>query len=79
MKVTLEVNNETYEGKGKTVLDALEDVKITYPEIKTKGTVKLSHGKKKSERFMPLLQMRRVFANKTRKAGLAHQLESLLK
>lgn len=68
-----------YEGKGETIFDAIGALPVDYTKIKTKGTVTVTKGFKKAERFLYLRPLRLVFANKTRRAGLAKQLQSLLK
>ena len=77
--ITVEIAGEKHKGAGETAYDALMDLPLNYTHIKTKGTVTLTVGGKKSERFLYMFPLRRAFANKTRLSGLAKQLESLLK
>ena len=75
----LEMAGKIYRSDGVDAYDALLNLPIDYTHIKTKGTVTLSVKGKTAERFLYMRTLRMIFANKTRKIGLAKQLESLLK
>ena len=78
-RITLEMSGKEYKSDGTDAFDALMNLGVDFTHIKTKGTVTLRFKGKKSERFLYLIPLRRIFSNKTRKAGLAKQLVSLLK
>ena len=78
-KATLTMGEQVYEGKGKTAYDALSSLPTDYTQIKLKGTISLSLGKKKSERFLHLRPLRMFMANKMRKMVLAKDLQFLLR
>ena len=78
-RITLEMSGKEYKSDGVDAFDALMNLEVDFTHIKTKGTVTLSVKGKKAERFLYLIPLRRIFSNKTRKAGLAKQLTSLLK
>lgn len=78
-KVTLDIKGNVYKGEGDSAFEALSQMDCNYTHVKAKGTFTLTDGKRKAERFLHMRPLRMVMANKTRKAGLAKQLESLLK
>ena len=78
-RITLEMADKKYKSDGTDAFDALMKLPVDFTHIKTKGTVTLRVKGKTAERFIYLMQLRRIFANKTRRAGLAKQLVSLLK
>ena len=78
-KAKLETLGETYEGKGKTAVEALQDIDVSYLDIKGKGTITLNNGKKESSRFMYAKPLKKAIANKMTRIGLASNLEKLLK
>ena len=75
----IETGGNTYKGKGETAYEALMNLDTDYTKIKMKGTVYLEKDGKKSEKFLYLFGLRRIMANKISKAGLAKDLEYLLK
>jgi len=78
----LEMLGENYEGKGKTSVEAINSIPITFLDVKGKGTITLikKQGKKetKSQRFLYARPLRRLISNKVLKIGLANNLEKLL-
>lgn len=79
-KVTLELYaDKTVKAEGDTVNEALDNLGLNYTHIKTKGTLTLQKGKLKASRFFYLRPLRRVVANKLRKAQVSNELERLLK
>ena len=78
-RITIEMAGKKYRSDGVDAFDALMNLPIDFTHIKTKGTVTLSIKGKTAERFLYLRPLRMIMANKTRKAGLAKQLVSLLK
>lgn len=78
--ITLEVNaGEVYKSKGATIHEALDALQMDYTKVKTKGTITLKHGTKKSSKFFYLPQLRRIVVNKLRKYAVGKDLEYLLK
>lgn len=79
-ELSIEVNDgDVYKSKGKTLDEALEKLSLDYMLVKTKGTITLTHGSKRAQRFLYLPQMRAIVANKYRKQMVARNLASLLK
>ena len=78
-RITLEIADKVYRSDGVDAYDALMNLPVDFTHIKTKGTVTLSVKGKTAERFLYMRTLRMIMANKTRKAGLAKQLTSLLK
>ena len=79
IKVILNTLDKDYKSEGETVLEALTNLPLDWTMIKAKGVVTLSEGKKKVEKLFYLIPLRALFASKSRRAGYAKQLESLLK
>ena len=78
--VTLEVNDgEKYTSKGKTMDDAFIGLVVDYTKVKTKGTITLENGKKKSSKFFYLRPLRRIVVNKLKRLQVGRDLEFLLK
>jgi rhamnogalacturonyl hydrolase YesR len=78
--ITLEVNaGEVYKSKGATIHEALDGLDMDYTKVKTKGTISLTHGTKKSSKFFYLPQLRRIVVNKLRKYAVGRDLIYLLK
>ena len=67
-----------YKSSGKTVNEALDALNLNYTQIAQKGTIHLQSGKKKGSRFFYVRPLRRVLANKLRKAQVSRDLERLL-
>lgn len=59
-KVSLTLGDKQYQSKGKTLLEAIDGLKLN-TFLKTKGIFTATHGKLKSERLMPITQMKQVF------------------
>lgn len=78
-KINLKMGGSEYEGKGKTALEAAVNLPLDYTQIKTKGVMTLTDGKRKSEKFFYLRPLRIFFASKIRRIGFIRQLEDLLK
>lgn len=74
----LTMDNKEYTGKGITILDALLAIPLDYTQIKTKGTIVISQGEKKTEKFFYLKPLKRIFANKLARQLWAINFEKLL-
>ena len=68
----------THTSEGATINKALDALNLNYMQINQKGTLYLTHGKKKSSRFFYVRQLRRIIVNKLRKAQVARDLDYLL-
>lgn len=77
--VTVEVNGETYTAQGNDLFEAFGALGLDYTMVKTKGTITLEKGDKKSTKLYYLPQLRRIVASKLRKVQVAKDLEYLLK
>lgn len=75
---TLNVNKENYSGKGETVYEAVSNIPIEWQNLKTKGIIKVSKGKKSAERIFQLLLLRNIFRSKMYKQAQVKNLEWLL-
>ena len=78
-KVTLDMQGDVRVSEGKTIDEALNGFGIDYTQVKTKGTITLEHDGKSARRFFYLPQLRRIVANKMRKAQIGIYLVKLLK
>ena len=79
-KVALTLTSgEVYKGEGSTVHEALDGLELNYTQIKTKGMLTLQYGDKKASKMFYCRPLRRVAANKLRKAQVGRDLEYLLK
>ena len=78
-KAILTMANNTYNGEGETISDALRAIKLEYTQVKHKGTIRIEKDGKSFERFFQLLPLRRLFANKLYKEHWASQVVKFLK
>lgn len=74
----LTMGGKDYEGKGANVFDAITNIPLDWTQIKNKGTIRVSFGKKKVEKFFYLRILRMIFANKLRRKMQAIIFEKLL-
>lgn len=58
-KVQLTLGDKQYQSKGKTLVEAIDNLQLTR-FLKTKGIFTATFGKLKAERLMPIIQMKRV-------------------
>jgi len=78
-KVVLKVLGKRWESKGETLLEALQDLKLTWEQIKGKGTLNIYvNGKKKHEHLFTMVIIRRILSNKIIKTHWAKSLEFLI-
>ncbi|MCH7536053.1 MAG: hypothetical protein IH948_10015 [Bacteroidetes bacterium] len=63
-KLILETSGEKYETKGKTILDALNDIPLEWNELKAKGTITVSQGKLSYEHLFYMRPLRRILIKK---------------
>lgn len=78
-KITLDMQGDVRVSEGATIDEALNGFGIDYTQVKTKGTIILEHAGKSATRFFYLPQLRRLVANKIRKAQVGRDLVKLLK
>jgi hypothetical protein len=78
-KVVFDTVGIKHKAEGKTALDALSNLDITWDKIKNKGVITLSKGSKKAEHLFVIKQLRRIFVNKTVMALWAKRLELMFK
>ena len=78
-KIKLETGGEEFTSTGDTVLEALHALGMDYTQVKTKGTITLEKGKKKSSKMYYMRPLRRIVVNKLSRVQVAKDLEFLLK
>ncbi len=59
-------------------MECLQALDLSWNQIKNKGILTVYRGKKKHEHFVPMLLMRRVFANKITMLHFIKNIEYLL-
>lgn len=77
-KVVVETGGQKFEAEGTTVNDTLNALEMDYTDVKVKGTITLTQGNLKAERFLYCRPLRRFVVSKLRKAQIARDLESML-
>lgn len=75
----VEVNGTEHNGKGETMLEALQDTQLPKDIYKTHGVFVASKGKLKSVNRMTPFQIRKIVNNKTAREIWAHRFERGLK
>lgn len=75
----LEMGGEQYKGIGESVHEAIQNLPLDYTQVKTKGVLTITQGKKKCERLFYLRPLKALLASKIRKIGYAKQMEMTLK
>ena len=78
-KITLYTAGLEFNGKGETILEAMENMGVTWDKVKAKGVIKITEGKRKLEHLFPLQLLRRIFASKGFRMIWSKRLEVLLK
>jgi hypothetical protein len=78
-KITLKTSGLEYKAKGETLLEALDNLGMTWDKIKAKGVFIITEGNRKLEHLFPLGLLRKIFASKGFKTIWAKRLETLLK
>ena len=77
-KASLNHGEKVYEGKGKTIFDALSSIPLDWTGVKTKGVITVSEGKNEYSRLFYLRPLRRLFANKFTRQAWSKNLNYLL-
>ena len=78
-KAILEMAGNKYEGKGETIFDAMNAIKLEWHDIKAKGVFIILHGNQKAEKLFYLPQLKRIFANDLTMRMWAKNLSLFLK
>ena len=60
-KVEIEVLGEVWKGKGKSIEEALKDIKVEWQEIMGKGIVRVKKGSKVMEKLYGMNRIRKIF------------------
>lgn len=68
-----------YKSKGKTLVKALDGIKLTRQEVKSKGIFTIHYGKKSYEHLMYVPQLRRFISIETPRIVLAKFWENALR
>jgi len=76
--VVVDILNEKFEGSGKTIEEALENVDISWKEIKGNGEITVSKGNNKFTHLFNRPSMVRIFSNKNTRMQQAKRFELLL-
>ena len=77
--IKLEIGSDVYKASGETALDAINALDINYTQVKVKGVLTLTNGKRTSSKLFYVRPLRRIVCNKFRKVQVAKDLEYLLK
>ena len=77
--LVLEANNIKYQSEGDSILECLNNLKLDWIQVKTKGTITVTDGTLTSTKFLPLHLLRRVVSGKMMKVIWAKNLSVLLK
>lgn len=77
-RIVITMPSNSVEAVGKTADEALNNLDMSFMDVKEKGTITLYKGSKKSERFFYKNALKKVVVNKLRKAQVGRDLESLL-
>ena len=77
-KVVLKVLSQRWERQGETILKALQNLNLSWEQIKGKGTLTIYKGTKKHEHLMPMFRIRRMLSNKIVMIHWAKNLDKLL-
>jgi len=78
-KAVLEMAGNKYTASGKTLFETLDNLKLEWQNIKSKGIMTITHGRRQVEKlFLPKI-LKRIYVNKIAKHIWAKNLETLLK
>lgn len=76
--LTIKTNHDTYEGRGKTPVEALRSIPKPF-KVMWRGVVTLTDGKKKVETLMYPTRLKRLFYNKMFQEIVMNKLCTLMK
>ena len=77
--VTLEMPGRTEKASGESILEALDNMGLSWQDIKLKGVVKVKYGAKRAEKLYYLPQLKKMFLAKEFRIVQAKYLHKLLK
>jgi hypothetical protein len=78
-KAKLEQLGNTMKAEGNSVLEAIDNLGLIWEDIKLKGNLSITYGKKKAEKLYYLPQLRKLFASRPFRMMQAKHLKSILK
>lgn len=78
VKISIKILGEEWEQEGKTIEEALSKFPLSWDNIKGKGVLTVTQGKKSHEHMFNMKVLRRIFSNKLIMAHWAKNLEMLL-
>jgi hypothetical protein len=78
-KLSLDILGKEHKSTGKTIQECFENLPLKWNEIKTKGIVRVSDGKKEYERAFTLPIIRRIMVNSVARTLWAKRIEAGLK
>lgn len=76
-QVTLTIADKKYAGKGESVFEALNEIKLS-GKIVSRGTISVSYGEKKAEKIMYVHQLKRTFYSELSKQIWGKRFETML-
>lgn len=62
--VDVEIGGVSHKGKGETILEALQEINLSWEQIKAKTIFKVTDGKNSIEKVFAIPRARRIFINK---------------
>ena len=74
----LDMAGNKHTGEGETIFDALTNIPLDYINIKAKGVITVSNGKKSVDKLFFLRPLRILFVNKLRRHSWAKNFQVLL-
>lgn len=77
-KLKLVVLTKVWESEGRTFEEAVENLGISWEQIKGKGILTIKKGNKRHEHLMTMPLLRRMFNNKVARAIWARRFDYLL-
>lgn len=78
IKLKLLMSGIDYKSKGETVEDAINNLNLSWEQIKAKGIITVSDDGKSYEHLFMMKPLKRIFANKLTRALWAKRLTLLL-
>jgi len=78
-KVVLKTSGLEYKAEAESIYNALNDLGLSWEQIKAKGVLTVSVGKTSYEHLFYLQSLRRIFSNKTTRMLWGKRLDLLLR
>ena len=76
--ITLEILGQKWTQTGKDIADALSKFDISWEQIKGKGELQVTLGKKNYTKLFNMVQLRRIFVNKIARMLWAKRLNLII-